>query len=106
MLGNLWTIFFENETTSSHAEPYQENVKELRNVLRLHGCSTRELILEYFQECFEMQNEIGRVESYGTLTIITDYSEEKEVLRLKILNATLPQSGVLNIRSNYVSYNF
>jgi hypothetical protein len=97
MLSKLWALFF-GEELNNYSELYGEKVKQLQNAIRLHGYSTKELILEYFKERFEKQSELGKVGSYGNLTILTDYCEETEVLRLKILNATLSKSGLLDFQ--------
>ena len=92
MFSKLCILFFGDELKTL-SEVEKEKIDSLTNLIQLHGYSSHELILQYFQDKVECQSALGKIGPHGTLTLLADYCTETEVLRLKILNATMTTSG-------------
>ena len=65
-----------------------ESIREILNLVELHGASTPELIMKYQQSRYEQQIALPQKPGeYGMLTIRAHYCEDIRVLRIEILNA-------------------
>ncbi|CAG7828570.1 unnamed protein product [Allacma fusca] len=79
--------FFYPDGISEVDSVHNADVREVQDLIRLHGASTADLILKYTQERLRLQGKIKmRNADNGQLTLRATYCEDQKSLRVEILN--------------------
>jgi len=88
MLNILLSFFYPDEKTSADIIMQDKRIKELFDLLEIHGASTPELILKYQQCRYDYQVSLpSKPGEFGMVTIRAHYCEDIHTLRIEVLNA-------------------
>ena len=78
--------FFYPDGVSEVDAAYNSHIREIQDLIGLHGASTAELILKYAQERYKTQAESKGKSENGMITFRVTYCDDTENLKVEILN--------------------